>query len=229
MFWSKETIGWKLLFKWKNGSKSWILFKLAKESNPTEVAEFFTSRKIADEPEFAWWDPYVLRNHDRIISSINPRVQKATHKFGIKIQTSYADCKRPEKYNGNTFRIDALKKEMKDVGIAFKILEEDEHLPVGYKKSSEHIIFTVNMDFTCKDIWVKDGHSTKNPTTPNYAEVVSRESIHILLNHAAVHRLSVKSSNTRNAYIQDPTYDKHYIICRPEFGIENEGKQAVIV
>ena len=46
----------------------------------------------------------------------------------------YADCKRIDKDNGNNFWIYALKKEMKDVGIAFKILEEDEHLPVEYKK-----------------------------------------------------------------------------------------------
>ena len=88
-----------------------------------------------------------------------------------------------------------LKKEMKDVGIAFKILEEYEHLMVGYKKSSGHIIFTVNMDFTRKARWVKDRHLTPNPTTPNYAGVVSRESIRILLTHAAVHRVSVKAAN----------------------------------
>ena len=57
-----------------------------------------------------------------MISSINSRVKKATHKFGIKIPTSYADCKRLYKENRNTFWIDALKKEMKDVGISFKIL-----------------------------------------------------------------------------------------------------------
>ena len=118
---------------------------------------------------------------------------------------------------------------MKDVGIDFKILEEDEHLPVGYKMSSGHIIFTVNMNSTCKAIWVKDGHHTPNPTAPNYAGVVSRESIHILLTHTAVHIVSTKASNIRNAYLQAPTSNKNYIICGPEFGIENEGKRAVIV
>ena len=45
----KTKFGWKLLFKWKYGSKSWISLKLAKESNSIEVAEFITSRKIAYE------------------------------------------------------------------------------------------------------------------------------------------------------------------------------------
>ena len=93
----KTTTGWKILFKWKDGSKSWIPLKLAKESNPIEVAEFFTSISIADEPAFSWWVMYVLRKRDRIISFINSRVKKATHKFGIEIPTSYADFKRLDK------------------------------------------------------------------------------------------------------------------------------------
>ena len=104
---------------------------------------------------------------------------------------------------------------MKAVGIDFKILEEDEHLPVGYKRSSGHIIFIVNMDFTHKAIWDKDGHRTQNPTTPNYAGVVSREIICILLTHAYIHRLSVKVAGIRNSYLQAPTSEKHYIICGP--------------
>ena len=77
--------------------------KLAKESNPIEVAEFFTPIKIVDEPAFDWWVPYVLRKRDRIISSINSRVKKANHKFGFEIPTPYADYKRLDKENGNTF------------------------------------------------------------------------------------------------------------------------------
>ena len=80
------------------------------------------------------------------------------------------------------------------------------------------------MDFTRKARWVKDGNCTPNQTTPNYAGVVSIESIHIILTHASVHRKYVKASNIRNAYIQAPTSEKHYIICGPYCGIENEGK-----
>ena len=99
-----------------------------------------------------------MRKRNRIISPINSRIKKANHKFGIEIQTSYADCKRLDKDDGNTVWIDAMKKEMKDDFIAFKILEKDEHILVGYKRSIGHIIFTVKMDFTRKDRWVKDGH-----------------------------------------------------------------------
>ena len=41
--------------------------------------------------------------------------------------------------------------------------------------------------------------------------------------------MSVKAADIRNAELQAPTYEKHYIMYGPEFGIENEGKRAVIV
>ena len=122
--------------------------KLLKESNPVEVAEFFTTQNIVDEPAFAWWVKFFLTKCDRIISAVNSRVQKATHKFGIKITTSVADCARLGKENGNTMWMDSLTKEMTAVGIEFEILEDDEHLMLGYTKSSRHLIFDVNMDFT---------------------------------------------------------------------------------
>ena len=36
-------------------------------------------------------------------------------------------------------------------------------------------------------------------------------------------------ADIKNAYLQAPTSEKHYIICGPEFGLKNIGKLAVIV
>ena len=44
--------------------------------------------------------------------------------------------------------MDALTNEMRVIGLAFEILEDDKHLLVGYKKSSEYLIFDVKMGFT---------------------------------------------------------------------------------
>jgi hypothetical protein len=84
------------------------------------------------------------------------------------------------------------------------------------------------MDFTRKARWVKDGHKTPNPTTTDYLGVVLRESIRIALTYAALMGLPVMGADIKNAYLQAPSLEKHFVVCGPEFGIENEGKVALI-
>ena len=98
-----------------------------------------------------------------MIVAVNSRVRKSSHKYGIQIPTSVEDAKNIDRNNGTTLWKDAISKEMNNVGIVFNILQEDESLPPGYKKSSGHLIFDVNMNFTRKARWVKDGHRTPDP------------------------------------------------------------------
>ena len=40
--------------------------------------------------------------------------------------------------------------------------------------------------------------------------------------------MNLMHRDIRNAYLQSPTSQKHYIICGPEFGMENIGKVAIM-
>ena len=57
--------------------------------------------------------------------------------------------------------------------------------------------------------------------------MVSRDSIRIAFTYAALNGLDVFAANIRNAYLQAPISQKDYILCGPEFGIENVGKIAL--
>ena len=151
--------------------------KVLKESNPIEIAEYVTALDIENEPAFSWWVPFTLRKRDRIISGMNVRVQKHSHKFGRRIPKDITEARKLDTINGNRLWQNAHEKEMFEVGVAFKILDENEPLPVGYKNTSGHLIFDCKMDFTRKARWVKDGHLTPDLETSKYAGVVSRESI----------------------------------------------------
>jgi hypothetical protein len=133
-----------------------------------------------------------------------------------------------DRKNKNTFWADALKKEMGNVCVAFEILGQNAKAPPGWFKASGHIVFDVKMDFTRKARWVKDGHKTLDSKTSSFAGVVSRNSIRIALTHAALLGLPVMGADIRNAYLQAPSLEKHFIICGPEFGIKNEGRVALI-
>ena len=124
--------------------------------------------------------------------------------------------------------MDALKLKMNTVLVAFQIQPKGTVAPPDYSRSSGHIIWDVKMDFTRKARWVKNGHLTRDPTTSNFAGVVSRESIRILLTYAALNGLDAWAADIKSAYLQAPTSEKHYIICGPEFGPDKEGCVAVI-
>lgn len=224
----KTTIGWKLLVKWKDGTTQWVPLKDMKESNPVETAEFATSRGIDNEAAFAWWVPYTLRKRDFIISSVKSRVRKSNQKYGIKIPTSIKNAHELDTSNGNTHWSDAISKEMTNVGIAFDILDMNQHVPVGWKPVTGRLIFDVKMDFTRKARWVLDGHKLPDPGVSTYAGVVSRESVRIALTYAALNDIDVYAADIQNAYLQAPSSQKHYITCGLEFGLEHVGKKALI-
>ena len=71
--------------------------------------------------------------------------------------------------------------------------------------------------------WVKDGYHTLEPNHSTYAGVVSREIIRIALTYSALNHLDVCACNIQNAYLQSPSSEKRFIICGPEFGLDNIG------
>ena len=50
----------------------------------------------------------------------------------------------------------------------------------------------------------------------------------IALTYAALNDLNGFAADIRNAYLQAPSSQKDYIICRTEFGVENIGQMAII-
>ena len=73
-----------------------------------------------------------------------------------------------------------------------------------------------------------DGHKTADPEVSTYAGVVSRESVRIALTYAALNDVDVTAADIGNAYLQAPSSQKYFVICGPEFGLENVGKRALI-
>ena len=57
---------------------------------------------------------------------------------------------------------------------------------------------------------------------------MSRESVRIPFTYAALNNLDIFAADIRNAYLQAPSSRRDYIICGPEFGLENVGKVALI-
>jgi hypothetical protein len=201
----KETTrGWEILVQWKDGSTTWIALKDMKNSNPVQLAEYATQRRIAGEPAFAWWIHHVLNKRNRIISKLKAKYWVRTHKFGVKIPKSVEEAKRFDEENGDTLWMDAIRKEMKNVRPAFEVWEKDiSELPPGYQQITGHMIFDVKMgeNFRRKARFVADGHKTKTPAVTCYSSVVSRDSVRIALTIAALNDLDILACDIQNAYL----------------------------
>jgi hypothetical protein len=176
---------------------SWERLTTLKDSYPVELAEFAKARGIDNEPAFAWLVPSTIRRRNAILSAVKERFQKKNHKFGIALPTSINHARELDTVHENNFWMEALQKEMVNIGIAFEVLEDKASAPKGWNKVTGHIIWDVKMDFTRKARWVLDGDNQADPEGCRYAGVVSRESVRIALTYAALNVLEVCAADMR--------------------------------
>ena len=225
----RTTRGWQLLVEWKDGSVDWIPLVELKESYPVQLAEYAVANQIDDEPAFNWWAKKVLRRRDRIIAKVKSKYWRTSHKFGIRIPKTVEEAYRIDQENGNTFWTDAIAKEMRNVRVAFSIVEgvtpeemRQGKVKPGYKFCGTHMIFDIKMDgkFTRKARLVADGHKTDAPASITYSSVVSRDSVRIAFMLASLNDLEVFSCDIGNAYLNANCREKLWTITGAEFGSE---------
>jgi hypothetical protein len=211
------TKGWKLLVEWKDSTMNWLPLKDLKESYPVQVAEYAVANKIAEQPAFAWWVPYILRKQDLIIQKVKSWYWKRTHKYGVELPKSVKQVLAIDRNMGTSFWKDVIEKEMKNILPAFEFRDNDV-MPLGFKKIDCHMVFDVELDLVCKAWFVAGGHQTDPPKESVYSSVVSRDSVCLAFLIAALNDLEVLSADVQNAYLNAPTKEKIYMIAGPEFG-----------
>jgi len=123
------------------------------------------------------------------------------YKFGIKIPNTVQEPLELDKTNGNTLWLQAINKEMPNVRIAFKIVEPNDTVPIGYTKVPLRMIFDLKLDFTHKARLVEGGHMTNTPTELTYSSVVSRDSIWICFLITTLNNLDIQMTDIGNAYL----------------------------
>jgi hypothetical protein len=183
------------------------------------VAEYASTKNLHDEPYFAWWVPHVLKKKNIIISAMTKRNHKRTHKFGIQVPKTWYEAVKVDEENGNTIWQDAIRKEMNNIRIVFKVLNGEEAIPPTYQEIRCHMIFDVTMeDFRRKAPFMAGGHTTDAHRVMTNASVVSREYVRIALTMAELNDLYVMMGDIENAYLTSPLTEKVWTVLGPEFG-----------
>ena len=84
---------------------------------------------------FNWWVLYVIKNRKRIIflvKNMSLCYLKKTHKFGVRLPESMDKACMLDIENGNVLWTNTIAKEMNDVKVTFKSLDDSEDVPIGY-------------------------------------------------------------------------------------------------
>ena len=163
------------------------------------------------------------------MEKINSRYHKRTHKYGIRLPKTIEEALAIDKETGMDLWRKAIEKEMKNVMPAFRILDDDDKIPIGYTQIPCHMIFDIKIDFTRKARFVAGGHRTKPPSSITYSSVVSRDSVRIALMLAALNEVDILAGDIQNAYLNAACREKVWTIAGKEFGSENIGKRVLIV
>jgi hypothetical protein len=193
-----------------------------------QVAEYAIANKLVEEAAFACWVPFVIKRRGRIIGSINSPYHKRTHKFGIEIPKTVKRALEIDKETNTDFWEKATLKEMKHVRPAFRILEDEDVIPIGSQWIPCHIIFDIKVDFTRKARFVAGGHKAETPKGITYSSVVSRDSIRIAFLLAALNDVDILAADIGNAYLNADAREKVHTTLGIEFGQNMAGKTAIL-
>ena len=115
-----------------------------------------------------------MNNRDKPIANVEYRTKKITHKYGLEVPRNATHTYELDTRNNNTFWVDAIKKEMKNVRVDFDIKEKDTKISPGNSYIDSNLIFDVQMDFTRKARFVANESTTPMTLALTYAGVVSR-------------------------------------------------------
>ena len=130
-------------------------------------------------------------------------------KFGIAVPGTVDEAYALDKANGNSFWSDAIEKELKNVRVAFKLLDDNEAVLPGSKLIPYHIIFDVKFDLTRKARLVAGGHRNKNVATHlTFSTVAARDSVRLGFLLAALNNLKTLAGDISNAYLNAPNRER---------------------
>ena len=73
-----------------------------------QVAEYDVQSKLAHDPVFAWWVPFVLKKRNRIIAKTKSKYWVKNHKYGIRLPRDVAQAKSYDDQEHNTLWWDAI-------------------------------------------------------------------------------------------------------------------------
>ena len=133
---------------------------------------------------------------------------KGKIKVGIDIPDNVKEALSLDKSNRNNICQAAIKLDMNNSHVSFKVCEKGGKSPVGHTKMTCHLIFYLKLYMTHKAQYVAGGHLTDVPTHTTYSITLIRDIVFIGFLIAALNNLEVLAGDIQNAFFEAPTNEK---------------------
>jgi len=185
-----------------------------KASDLSTVSRYAHEKKLVNRKGFKW----CKRHHQnpcrfvRAVKVFKAKVKKMFKKikFGVEVPRSVKHALGLDELNGNKLWSNAIDKEINELLAhdTFIIKETRKDVPKGYQYIPAHIVLDVKFDGRRKARLVAGGNFTTPDDHDIYSEVVSIESVRILVFVADLNNLVVIAADISNAYLHGRTKEK---------------------
>ena len=207
------------------------------ERSRTSFAIAYALKKgLVNEPGFEWVKTYLEADeeHLRTIEAFKAKQKTSggkVFKFGVEVPKNPIHALQLDKeHQSNGWQL-SIKKELDEVNQykTFRLVPDNEPVPLGYKRIPYHIVHDVKFDGRLKSRLVAGGHrSPEIHKEDKFSTVVSMEAVRMGFLLAKLNGLQVCAGDIGNAFLNAYTSEKLYIIAGPEFGPDLEGKRLLI-
>jgi Reverse transcriptase (RNA-dependent DNA polymerase) len=228
----REDESTEIVFKvqWLGGDKSWVKMSDLRLHDPLLVLRYGLRHQITRKPGWEWVENFV--NSDGELSQIIHayKVSKEiSYKFGVQVPNSTQDALRLDSATEEKLWHKAIEAELQQINDyqTFRVLEEHEPIPPGYKRIPYHCVYDVKFDGRRKCRLVAGGHRTDPPKEDIFSGVVSMEAVRLGFILARLNGLMVCAGDVGNAFLYGKTREKVYVIAGEEFGV-HKGKRMII-
>jgi hypothetical protein len=128
-----KTTTWWLEVLWDGDQITWERLAGMKSKDLSTVAQYAYDSQLSNQPEFGKWVNYDIKKKHCLIKQAMKRKRFNRYKYVVEIPRTMAEAIALDKNNGNTLWQDAVRKEMTNILVAFKVHPESQPIPSGYK------------------------------------------------------------------------------------------------
>ena len=210
----------------ENGEVTWFAADSLRAQNPWIFVSYVQNKKLQKYPDFAWVQPLTqpteaIENLIQVYNAYKGNSNAPKFKFGVQVPKNAKHAFHLDQSSGDNLWKESIDIELDSINKfkTFKVMQDNEPLPPGYKLIPYHLIFDVRFDGCHKYCLVAGGHRTPDiPQEVVYSGVVSVETICTAFVISALNGLEVCAADISTAFLYGRTREKVYIIAGPEFG-----------